>query len=924
MSRKSSHVDFSIQGDELEQRRIQLEHNLQNTDLSFHLSSVPDEATGDNESVEYPRHYSAASPFPGFTSFDQHSRENLDYDGHSHIHPWSIHDDDGISPYGAETISTAAHHASAVTITAGLGRNQRREPSISGAEYDPDRPLQDIMAGMDTADAASLAARLRSPRRGHDLSASEETDRSQEISRPKLAETLQRVGFSPRRPRSLQSSFQSPGGTQDTLRRYADTSRRSMTPRARKIPAVSFDTTATPIRRHASQPAAVQPHVNVQPPTPSIATPNFTKMARGLTRDVRHAQDVSQADYVVDNEYASHPPSNSRQRDVPHASVADVTGEVNHASRASKKATRGRVHLPDVTGLTNAVVSPAKVIMDRYAVRGLGSRELEARLVASLNALQIRLSHLENENSIARRRVRELEYELEQCKRDVVRERTRILESQDAIDVSSRLPGPSTSRAKGKEKKTKEADQTASKYFEVVEEKKALESLISTLRNHLARVTSDLSIQQQLLEDLRRLRESDALSLAEKTEEINQLRNEMERLAGEIEVLRGVVEEGLNERRQARESAGEEQDDDVESTADTEQSEESEVEPASESPSPNRISRPCTPVPSLRRSVSETSQHLSRSRPASPAIIDRPRVASALRFIGPDVVNPRSADLEEHRPRSPDTSTSSTGVTRDMVSPAPSHPKDRTSSSPSRRRGFGQPVGVEDELVPTFKPTGEASLQVAKGQPSQNSQPRRMEGNLKADDAKPNPPFPRISADLEHLFFSSPRRHTKACHVCKDRRSQCHAQTDDGKRNIREPPEIERLENNDRSDAGEVAGARRPPRHDDDVPVEDIPNIEEIIERMDRNGGVLRPSDIPPQTVLARVVRELEDEFMHYKEIYRELAEEYRSMDCATQATKRHMVADHLRDVIDTIERKGDQITSLYGLLTFKDKPVIN
>ncbi|KAI6166665.1 hypothetical protein EDD17DRAFT_1544980 [Pisolithus thermaeus] len=924
MSRKSSHFDFSIPGDELEHRRIQLENNLQNTDLSFHLSSVPDEPTGDNESVEYPRHYSAPSPFPGFTSFDQHSRENLDYDGHSHIHPWSIHDDDGINPYGAETISTAAHHASAVTITAGLGRNQRREPSVSGAEYDPDRPLQDIMAGMDTADAASLAARLRSPRRGRDVSVSEETDRSQELSRPKLAETLQRVGFSPRRPRSLQSSFQSPGGAQDTLRRYADTSRRSMTPKARKISAVSFDTTATPIRRHASQPAAVQPHVNVQPPTPSTTTSNFTKMARGLTRDVRHAQDLSHADYVVNNEHASHPPSNSRQRDIPHASVADASGELNHVSRASKKATRGRVHLPDVTGLTNAVVSPAKVVMDRYAVRGLGSRELEARLVASLNALQIRLSHLENENSIARRRVRELEYELEQCKRDVVRERTRILESQDAIDVNTRLPGPSTSRVKGKEKKTKEADQSASKYFEVVEEKKALESLISTLRTHLARVTSDLSIQQQLLEDLRRLRESDALSLAEKTEEINQLRNEMERLAGEIEVLRGVVEEGLNERRQARESAGEEQDDDVESTADTEQSEESEVEPANESPSPNRISRPSTPVPSLRRSVSETSERLNRSRPASPAFTEHPRVASALRFIDPDVVNPRSADLEEHRPQSPDTSISSASPSRDIMSAAPSRPEDRASSSPSRRRDCRQLVGVEDGLMPAVRSTAEPPLQAAKGQPSQTSQPRQKEGNLKADDAKRMPPFPRISADLEHLFFSSPRRHTKACHMCKDRRSQCHAHTDDGKPMTREPPERERPENNDLSDEGEMAGARHPSRHDDHVPVEGIPNIEEIIERMDRNGGVLRPSDIPPQTVLARVVRELEDEFTHYKEIYRELAEEYRSMDCATQATKRHMVADHLRDVINTIERKGDQITSLYGLLAFKDKPIIN
>ncbi|KAI6030806.1 hypothetical protein F5J12DRAFT_310419 [Pisolithus orientalis] len=929
MSRKSSssHFDFSIPGDELEHRRIQLEHNLQITDLSFHLSSVPDEPTGDNESVEYPRHYSAPSPFPGFASFEQHSRENLEYDGHSHLHPWSVHDDDdgGVNPYGAETMSTAAHHASAVTITAGLGRNQRREPSISGAEYDPDRPLQDIMAGMHTADAASLAARLRSPRRGHDLSVSEESDRSQEISRPKLAETLQRVGFSPRRPRSLQSSFQSPGGVQDTLRRYADASRRSMTPKARKIAAVSFDTTATPIRRHVSQPATVQPQVNVQPPTPSTTASNFTKMARGLTRDIRHAQDLSQADNVVDNEHASHPVSTSRQKDNPYASATDMTGELNHVSRASKKA-RGRVYLPDVTGLTNAVVSPAKVVMDRYAVRGLGSRDLEARLVTSLNALQVRLSHLENENSIARRRVRELEYELEQCKRDVMRERTRILESQDTIDVSARLPGPSTSRAKGKERKMKEADQSASKYFEVVEEKKALESLISTLRAHLARVTSDLSTQQQLLEDLRRLRESDALSLSEKTEEINQLRIEMERLAGELEVLRGVVEEGLNERRQARESAGEEEDDDdgVEATTESEQSDESATEPAIESPSPNRISRPSTPVPSLRRSVSETSQHLNRSRPTSPAFAERSRATSALRFVDPGQVNPRSADLEEHHPRSPDTSTSSGNASRDMLAAASHHPADRTSASASKRRDLRQPVGVEDELVSVVTSATEPPLQAAKGQPNHTSQPRQKEGKSKADDTIPIPPFPRISADLEHLFFSSPRRHIKACQTCKDPHSRCHTETDRRKQKTPGRFEHERPENDGGLDAGEPAGGQHPPTHDGNAPVEDAPNIDEILERMDRNGGVLRPSDVPPQTVLARVVRDLEDEFTHYKEIYRELAEQYRSMDCATQATKRHMVADHLRDVIDTIERKGDQITSLYGLLTFKDKPIVN
>ncbi|KAG8932085.1 26S proteasome regulatory subunit 6A [Tulasnella sp. 417] len=79
---------------------------------------------------------------------------------------------------------------------------------------------------------------------------------------------------------------------------------------------------------------------------------------------------------------------------------------------------------------------------------------------------------------------------------------------------------------------------------------------------------------------------------------------------------------------------------------------------------------------------------------------------------------------------------------------------------------------------------------------------------------------------------------------------------------------------------------------------------------------------LPPQTVLARVVRELEDEFTHHKSIYVELAEQYALMDAASNVAKRNVLAEHLREVIDILEQKGDQIASLYDLLAFKDKPV--
>ena len=58
-----------------------------------------------------------------------------------------------------------------------------------------------------------------------------------------------------------------------------------------------------------------------------------------------------------------------------------------------------------------------------------------AKLVATLGLVQSKLSHLEAENSISRRRVRELEMELEACKREVAKERTRVIEREQLANA---------------------------------------------------------------------------------------------------------------------------------------------------------------------------------------------------------------------------------------------------------------------------------------------------------------------------------------------------------------------------------------------------------------------------------------------------------------------------------------------------------
>ncbi|KAG6882163.1 hypothetical protein C0992_012582 [Termitomyces sp. T32_za158] len=45
-------------------------------------------------------------------------------------------------------------------------------------------------------------------------------------------------------------------------------------------------------------------------------------------------------------------------------------------------------------------------------------------------------------------------------------------------------------------------------------------------------------------------------------------------------------------------------------------------------------------------------------------------------------------------------------------------------------------------------------------------------------------------------------------------------------------------------------------------------------------------------------------------------------MDPVSDVARRNLLAKHLREVVDILEQKGDQIAALYDLLTFKDKPV--
>lgn len=96
-----------------------------------------------------------------------------------------------------------------------------------------------------------------------------------------------------------------------------------------------------------------------------------------------------------------------------------------------------------------------------------------ARILATLSVVQSKLAFLESENSISRRRVKELELELEACKKEVARERTRIL-AMEIEDVERQHAATMRAHAelKGKSKAYSTSLEDQSRYKEAVEEKK--------------------------------------------------------------------------------------------------------------------------------------------------------------------------------------------------------------------------------------------------------------------------------------------------------------------------------------------------------------------------------------------------------------------------------------------------------------------
>lgn len=430
----------------------------------------------------------------------------------------------------------------------------------------------------------------------------------------------------------------------------------------------------------------------------------------------------------------------------------------------------------------------------------------------------------------------------------------------------------------------------------------ALEALITTLRTHLSRLTAELSDHKQLLLELRALRDSDARALAEKSKEVDRLRQEVERLAGEVEVLRGVVEEGLKERRNFREqSVAAEQE---AHSASAEEPSSDEESSASESTQPHEAplqsqqqQRIVVRAPS-RQDLSEDEESVASSSRRSPTPSPRRRAAAADRTMRTDHATLASSqvpslsgsrpflDSEELSRITQEIEERRSERSASMHSRSSEHSQSRShlhegsrswslnqghgSRPPSPSVAFDQDPSVlpqDHQQAPTEHRPRESSrpssprIEPAQNQPRpaaptpaaalrENRQKRRTQTEGAAD---PDAPFPQIRGTrLERLFFSAPEHNAETCTMCHRRR--------------RRRPDVEQAASwlNEQ----ERARQRRHEAEEEDEGYAEGSDdyVHGRREQQERDAGA-RGQDgrVPPQTVLARVLRELEDDFTHYK-----------------------------------------------------------
>ncbi|ORX35965.1 hypothetical protein BD324DRAFT_651874 [Kockovaella imperatae] len=549
-----------------------------------------------------------------------------------------------------------------------------------------------------------------------------------------------------------------------------------------------------------------------------------------------------------------------------HEVATRVWGKFENLEKERRPASApARAFDGDLTRMTGLLETPAKGgkfgSLDKNV--NVGSEEPGASIPQALASLQARLRALETEASLSRRRVKELEDELDRAREEV------------------------HSARKNGDGRLKEA----------IQEKTALEDLTRSLRSHLARLTSQLEEQKALVASLKETESRLASARVDRSvsDELAALRREIERLSREIQRLGGIVEQGLETRRQAREERTVRMEHDA-----------------------TRVGQEAARHP--ERSIRTPNNELHRVAKDYERTV-RLEHGEATRVHHDDDESQRVAKDYERNVRLEHGEATRIHHDDDELQ--------RVAKDYERtvRLEHGEITRVhhdDDELQRVAKDVERRQRSASTVPPTPG--PSKLRQGLHAAAADPVTLMPPSAAPASRI-----QRAPALTSPASDEE-------------VATPAKSSRRVSGTKKQALKSSRKSRPLTHEEG-PESPFPSIraedeEEFFAALDRPGSPMRRQEatssratrrsplandrdsVRPQTVLARVVQELEDDFKHYKAIYAELADQYKIMDAASAVTKRHVLAEHLKEVIDTIEQKADQIAALYNVLSVQDRAV--
>ena len=603
---------------------------------------------------------------------------------------------------------------------------------------------------------------------------------------------------------------------------------------------------------------------------------------------------------------------------------------------------RTGVQLPDVTGITSAVATPAKGDASfRYgpdpkptsrfsrqqktaqpgsskpAASSSQPENPPANPTAVLDTLSHRLHQIERESLTSRRRVSELERELDLCRSVVDIERSKMGEMSMRAECKRRMRGgQNTSSSRdgrmGNTQVVKELDaavldasfrETQRRYRDAVGEEKELEALVRALHAHLRRTSTTVESHKQLISDLRAEAAQTAQAIARQQQqerrpsssrissdvreadkiwdEVERVKSEVELLWGDVGRLRDVVEGGLGVRRAreggviGRASDGadvitgsivcgnslrdmSDEEGPAGSTGDEgreDQQNDERSEPEEEEDLVEEVQRPEWGAPVLSAVLEEDEPASTR---ASTRSATQPLPPTG-RFIQDAELERVRAEVEERRSL---RSISMSGSDRSgngratalrtravdrvveasnggRISPKPDSTRARVPSSLSN----GLRNGIQQHTPPrllTPDSEGDAPSFAARAPVRQQERPSSRAHQVDKEDTQRgnsqlSPTLPQIRGErLERLFYAAPEHDSRTCKVCHRRR---------------------------RTEGHGHVGASGSPT----VPTGANGEVRFCEGDERRITEIAKQSGVPPQTVLARVLRELEDDFAHYK-----------------------------------------------------------